>query len=84
MFRVHGRLYRTVVSESMRITWAGRLFAASVGAALVGAGLRKMASMIPSSAELHADCPLCNTTCVVSGPGIYICHECSAKFNVRE
>jgi len=67
----------------MRLTWAGKLFAAAVGAKLVAEGLRYVAGMIPGDGgQLEVDCPACTVTSIVPCAGVYVCHACSTKFNV--
>ena len=69
----------------MRITWAGKLFAASVALKLASVGLRHVANSIPDaepSRRIRVNCPDCGRDLVVPSSGRYHCNGCSCEFVV--
>lgn len=68
----------------MRLSWAGKLFAAAVGAKVAAEGLRWVANQIPSDGMLDCDCPHCGRASRVPHAGTFNCWNCSNDFTVTE
>lgn len=65
----------------MRLSFAGKLFAAAVGAKVISNGLRWVANQLPGG-ELECNCPHCGATATVPHAGQFNCWNCSGNFTV--
>lgn len=64
----------------MKLSWAGKLLAASLGAGLLAEGLRRIAGS--GSSEMECNCPHCGATATVPHAGRFNCWNCSNDFTV--
>lgn len=66
----------------MRLSLAGKLMAAAIGAKVVAEGLRYVANQIPSDGMLDCVCPHCGVETRVPHSGTFNCWNCSNDFTV--